>query len=83
MAWRYELDGYFTVAEAKEYSWPCSINPRRTFELIPGDVLTKHPNGTVTKHNGLCMTNRQVPEADLVRVDAPSKMVVRRMFGDA
>lgn len=76
MAWSYELDGHWTVAEARAYPWPCASDQRRTFELMPGDVLTKHPNGTVTKHNGLCMMNLRVPESDLVRVDKPSQMVV-------
>lgn len=83
MAWSYSLDGHWTVKAEKEYPWPCAMNPRRTFELMPGDVLTKAADGTMTKHNGLCMTNLQVPECDLVRVEAPSRMVVKRMFGDA
>ncbi len=80
MTWSYELDGYWTVAEAKAYPWPCATNTRRTFKLVPCDVLTKNPNGTVTKHNGLCMMNLQVPECDLVRVEAPAHMAVAAGF---
>ena len=83
MAWSYELDGHWTVAEAKTYPWPCASDQRRTFELVPGDVLTKHQNGTVTKHNGLCMMNIRVPESDLVRVEKPSQMVVSGVFSAA
>ena len=68
MARAYKLDGHFTVLEKKTYPWPCAPNPKRTLELWPGDVLTKHPNGTLTKHNGLCMMNIRVPEGDLVEV---------------
>ena len=77
MAWAYKLDGHFTVREKRTYPWPCAAQQGRTFELWPGDVLTKHPNGTLTKHNGLCMTNLRVPEADLVEVAEPKHMVVR------
>ena len=76
MAWAYKLDEHFTVREKQTYPWPCSFDPGRTFELWPGDILTKHQNGTVTKHNGLCMTNLRVPEHDLEVVAAPAQMVV-------
>ena len=77
MAWEYTLEGHYTVKEKRTYPWPCQPDPARTLELWPGDVLTKHPNGTVTKHNGLCMMNIRVPEADLVAVEEPTQMVVR------
>lgn len=76
MAWEYSLDGYWTPRERKEYPWPCAMDPHRTIELGPGDVLTKAVNGTMTKHNGLCMVNIHVPENDLERVDGSVKMVV-------
>ena len=77
MAWAYKLDGHFTVRKRKTYPWPCEPNPTRTLELWPGDVLTKHPNGSMTKHNGLCMMSIRVPDADLVEVPQPTEMVVR------
>lgn len=76
MTWSYNLDGHWTVKAAKEYPWPCAMAPHRTFELMPGDVLTKGANGTMTKHNGLCMTNLRVPEDDLVHVERSIEMVV-------
>ena len=76
MAWEYKLEGHFTVREKHTYPWPCQPYPARMLELWPGDVLTKHPNGTVTKHNGLCMLNILVPDDDLVTVDKPTNMVV-------
>ena len=76
MAWSYKIEGHFTVREKKEYPWPCAPMPQRTLELWPGDVLTKHPNGSVTKHNGLCMMNIRVPDADLLEVPRPTEMVV-------
>ena len=76
MAWSYKLEGHFTVHQKNIYPWPCAPDPTRTLELWPGDVLTKHPNGTITKHNGLCMMNIRVPEGDLVEVPQPIEMVV-------
>jgi hypothetical protein len=52
------------------------MDPHRTVKLMPGDVLTKGANGTMTKHNGLCMINIHVPEEDLERVDGHVKMVI-------
>ena len=82
MAWEYTLDTHYTVLEKRKYPWPCQPQPNRMLELWPGDVLTKHPNGSVTKHNGLCMTNIRVPESDLVLVEAPERMAVGSMMAN-
>lgn len=66
---------WWTVKAIKVYPWPCQPEPKRTFELHPGDVLTKHPNGTVTKHSGLCMVGIVVPPEDLVKVEKPIRLV--------
>ena len=76
MAWGYTLGNHYTVREKREYPWPCEQQPNRVFELWPGDVLTKHQNGSVTKQNGLGMTNILVPESDLVLVGLTGHMVV-------
>ena len=76
MAWSYSLDGYWTLKAPKEFPCPCAMDKYRTVELVPGDVLTKGANGTMTKHNGLCMINIHVPDDDLERVDGSVKMVI-------
>lgn len=76
MAWINELKKHYRVRERKTYPWPCDPLPMRTTDIFPFDVLTKHPNGTVTKHNGLCMTNIRVPYEDLVEIDEPLTMVI-------
>lgn len=76
MAWDYELSKHYRVKSHKEYPWPCRLEPNRKLELFPFDILTKTPDGTVTKHNGLCMTGIVVPECDLEEVNEPTRMVV-------
>jgi hypothetical protein len=46
--------------------------PERMLVLWPGDILTKQSDGTLTKHNGLCMMRIRIPESDLELV---SKLV--------
>jgi hypothetical protein len=69
------FDKYWTVQERRYYPWPCKPEPERKLELWPGDVLTKDPDGSVTKHNGLCMVGIRVPSADLVLVETPVRLV--------
>ena len=76
MAWIYELKTHYRVKEQRTYPWPCAPEPKRTLELFPFDVLTKAKDGSVTKHNGLCMTGIIVPECDLVEVQEPLSMVI-------
>lgn len=83
MAWDYELNKHYRVREQKEYPWPCKPDPKRMVELYPFDVLTKHPNGTVTKHTGLCMTGIIVPDSDLEEIAEPTRIAVGSMFSNA
>lgn len=76
MAWDYTLSSHFTVASRVTVKWPCVSLPDRTVELFPGDVLTPTGDGKFTKHNGLCMTNIDVPDDVLVPVDEPVNLVV-------
>lgn len=76
MVWINELKKHWRVKERKTYPWPCAPEPRRTIELFPEDILSKCPDGTVTKQSGLCMTNIRVPDGDLIEINEPLKMVV-------
>ena len=76
MAWINELKKFYRVKEQKTYPWPCRTDQHRVVELFPVDILSKHPNGTVTKQSGFCMTNIQVPEDDLIEFNEPITMII-------
>ena len=68
------LRTHYKVKEAKVYPWPCSRTPDRTIEIFPDDVLTGK-NGCYTKHTGLCCFNIRIPDADVVLVKKPIKLL--------
>jgi hypothetical protein len=80
MGYSYQVAEPFRVKERKVYPWPCQPMPDRTVELFPTDVLTKHPNGSVTKHTGLMMCNIKVPHADLEPFPKPVSLQVGSMW---
>jgi hypothetical protein len=66
---------WVTVKASKAYPWPCQPLPDRTFEVHPGDVLTRHPDGTYTKHSGLGMLGLVIPDEDIVEMNESIRLV--------
>ena len=82
MGYAYKVAEAFHVKERKTYPWPCKPEPGRVVDLFPSDVLTKHPNGSVTKHSGLMMMGIRVPDVDLVPFEDAVNLQVGSIFGD-
>lgn len=73
----YELNGYYKIIRVrKRYPWPCVEDPDRTILLTDKDILTKNPNGTYTSHVGFCSTNIEIPDGDVVYIDAPTTLQI-------
>ena len=63
-----EAGNHQRVKENKIYPWPCQSDPKRNIKIFTDDVLTRSPNGTFTKHTGVCCCGIIIPEYDIVEV---------------
>ena len=57
MSHSYRVGNGLKVKKEGKYPWPYYKDQNRTILLFTDDVLTKDPNGTYTKHTGICCFN--------------------------